>query len=71
MEIDHQGHAGRLGGGHDRLGIVDGGGERLLDQDVLAGLGAGDGDGAVRVVGRGDRNRVHGGIVENVVEVAS
>ena len=49
--------------------IIDGRGERLLDEDVFAGGRRGDGDRAMRVIGRRDRNSVHRGIVENARQI--
>ena len=68
MEVDHQRHAGLVRRRHDRLGILDRGREGLLDQDVLAGLGAGDGNGAVGMVGRRHRHRLDRRVGQDVVE---
>ncbi len=68
MEVDHQRDAGLVRRGHDRLGVLDRGRERLLDQDVLAGLGAGHGHSAVGMVGRRHRHRLDRRVGQDVVE---
>jgi hypothetical protein len=48
----------------------DGDGEGLLAEDVLAGLGGGNGDEGVPVLGRGDDDGIDAGHAEQLPEVA-
>ena len=50
----HQGDAGAAGGGNDLAALLDGVCDRLLDQDVDAARGAGDGDVAMQMGRRRD-----------------
>ncbi len=67
-------------GGEDLAGVVRdvdegtrlgaGGGERLVEDDVLAGLEGAGGEVEVRVVGRGNDDEVEVGIVESLIDRA-
>ena len=56
---DEVAHARTLHGGKHLLGLVQGVGQRLLADDVLAGLSGGHGHGAVHVAGRNHVNDVN------------
>ena len=58
VERDHVGHAGLLDGGDHLLGLGHVHGQRLLADDHLAGLGGGQHDLVVHVVGRADVDQV-------------
>jgi hypothetical protein len=67
---DHQGPAGRLGGGDGALGARGGLGERLLDEAVLAGAQHLLGELGVRRHGRGEDDGVELGVPEQVAQLA-
>ena len=67
---DHQDPVVVLGGLDGALGVLDGVGERLLDEAVLARLQDPLGERAVRGDRRGEHDRVELVVVEQIVEVA-
>ncbi len=67
---DHENLAGVIGRGDSALGVGGGGGERLLDEAVLARLGDGDRELSVRGHRRGEHDRVELLVGEEIVERA-
>jgi hypothetical protein len=64
----HQGDAGAPGGGDNGIALLDGGGDRLLDQDMDAARGAVDGDVAMQVGRRRDGDGIDA-VRDQAVEV--
>ena len=64
----HQGDAGAPRGGDDLAALLDGGGDRLLDQDMDAARGAVDGDVAMQVGRRRDGDGIDAAL-DQAVEV--
>src|SRR5580698_9436704 len=62
----HQGDAGAAGGGDDGIALLDGGGDRLLDQDVDAARGAVDGDVAMQVGRRRDGDGIDAALDQTI-----
>lgn len=62
---DHEGDAGLGGGGHHCLAFGHRTGHRLLDKNVLAGFGGGDGDLGVEIVRETDVDGVDPGIFDD------
>ena len=67
---DLQNPLGPLGGGDDLAAVFDGRGDRLLEEDMLAGVERGDCRLRVLVPHRDDRDRVDVGIGEQLAVVA-
>ena len=65
---DHQGDAGAARRGDDLAAFLDGGGDRLLDQDMDAARGAVDGDVAMQVGRRRDGDGIDAAL-DQAVEV--
>jgi hypothetical protein len=66
----HHGDASIGDGGQDTVAGGDGGGQRLFQHDVLAGIGGVVGDGGVGVVRGGDHHGLHRGVGEKGAVVA-
>ena len=69
-EPDAADHARAADGVGHRLGVLDAAAHRLLDPDVLAGLGGGNRDLAVHRVRHRDAHDVDGGVLEHSAPVA-
>jgi len=70
VEPDRALDPGLADGVGNRPGVVGGEADRLLDPDVLAGLGHGHADLAVEEVRRGDADRLHAGVGDQLPPVA-
>jgi hypothetical protein len=64
---DHQRHTGSTRGGHDLVAFIDGGRDRLLDEDVNFSRDAGERHIAMKMRRRGDGHRIGTGI-EHLLE---